>query len=161
MARGGPNETPKRNENQAPSGQKVSPHSLGYDNSSLLQRCIKHDEIYHKQQMFIYIYISYSAVGQQIPLLKLPKKEKRSLQLQDVFLVVYTLHEDIFSPEIYYWNLFKTWPPQSHHKPFWVFQTIHLPSISTARGLGKTQEPAPWFCLGGMHLLMFCTISDG
>lgn len=43
-----------------------------------------------------YSFISYSAVGQQIPLLKLPKKEKRSLQLQDVFLVVYTLHEDIF-----------------------------------------------------------------
>lgn len=28
----------------------------GYDNSSLLQRCIKHDEIYYKQQIFIYIY---------------------------------------------------------------------------------------------------------
>lgn len=60
-----------------------------------------------------------------------------------MFFLLCTLSTKIFFwPEIY-WK-FETSSKLSHLRVitnlFWVFQTIHLPSISTARGLGKTQE---------------------
>lgn len=153
MARGGPNETPKRNENQAPSGQKESPHSLGYDNSSLLQRCIKHDEIYHKQQMFIYIYISYSAVGQQIPLLKLVTPTSRCFSCC------------VHSPQRYFLagNILKPLQNLATSESSQTF--LGFPNDPFAIDLhcqGPRQNSrASTVILSWWYAFMFCTIFDG